>query len=93
MQSLLSSLKAEDNDAYVKYTGTHNESSDDEDFQSISHRRVSMNAQNLTGMNFQKYQESKPAAGVRREILNLFQEYKENESKEHARDELISISE
>lgn len=32
MQSLLSSLKADDNDAYVKYTGTHNESSDDEDF-------------------------------------------------------------
>lgn len=51
-----------------------------------------MNTQNQTGMNFQKYQEIKPAAGVRREIHNLFQEYKENESKEHARDELISIS-
>ena len=32
-------------------------------------------------MNFQKYQESKPSAGVRREILNMFNEYKEFEDK------------
>ena len=42
-------------------------------------------------MNFQKYQDSKPAAGVRREILNMFNEYKEFEDKNHAREELIAI--
>jgi len=52
-----------------------------------------MNTQNQTGMNFQKYQDIKPAAGVRREILNLFQEYKAYDNKEDARDEMISICE
>jgi hypothetical protein len=44
------------------------------------------------GMNFQKYQDIKPSAGVRREILNMFNEYKELEDREHAKDELVSIT-
>ena len=52
-----------------------------------------MNQFNETGMNFQKYQEIKPSAGVRREILNMFNEYKELEDKQHAKDELLSITE
>jgi hypothetical protein len=35
--------------------------------------------------------ESKPEQGVRREILNMFNEYKESENKKHARDELVAI--
>ena len=50
-----------------------------------------MNTFNEAGMNFQKYQEIKPAAGVRREILNMFNEFKELEDKKHAVEELISI--
>lgn len=44
-------------------------------------------------MNFQRYQDIKPAAGVRREILNMFNEYKELEDKQHAKDELQAICE
>lgn len=40
------------------------------------------------GTNFQKYQDIKPSAGVRREILNMFNEYKEMEDKNHALEEL-----
>ena len=56
-------------------------------------RRLSLNVTNETGENFQKYQEMKPPAGVRREILNMFNEYKELDDKEHAVSELISICE
>lgn len=42
-------------------------------------------------MNFQKYQDDKPSAGVRREILNMFNEFKELEDKNHAKEELLSI--
>ena len=33
----------------------------------------------------------KPSAGVRREILNMFNEYKEFENKVHAKGELVEI--
>ena len=53
---------------------------------------MSMNKYNNL-MDFHKYTETKPDAGVRREILNMFNEYKDQENKEHARDELIDICE
>ena len=52
---------------------------------------MSMNKFNDIGFDLHVYQETKPAAGVRREILNMFNEYKESENKVHARDELIAI--
>ena len=45
------------------------------------------------GLNFQKYMDSKPEAGIRREILNMFNEYKESGDRQHARNELLSICE
>jgi hypothetical protein len=35
--------------------------------------------------------ETKPEPGVRREILNMFNEYNESANKQHARDELQAI--
>lgn len=50
-----------------------------------------MNRLNEMGMNFHRYQESKPSQDVRREILNMFNEYKELEDKKHALDEFKTI--
>ena len=52
---------------------------EDEDASKIVDRRISMNKFNEVGMNFQKYHDIKPDAGVRREILNMFNEYKSME--------------
>jgi len=95
MANLLSCLKAEsgaDNTNYNKYIGAPNsDDEEDEDVSNVVERRQSMNTYNEAGMNFQKYQDIKPAAGVRREILNMFNEYKEMEDKQHAEEELIAI--
>lgn len=93
MAGLLSCLKADDGGAqYNKYIGAgDSEEDEDEDATKIVGRRLSLNQFNEVGMNFQKYQDIKPAAGVRREILNMFNEYKELEQKEHAKSELLAI--
>jgi len=89
---LLSGLKADDDVEYKKFLGTDGEHTDeDEDASKIVDRRISMNKFNEVGMNFQKYHDIKPSQGVRREILNMFNEYKELEQKEHSKEELISI--
>jgi hypothetical protein len=88
MASLLMGLKP---DALNKMIGQDDEVSEDEDVKGFVERRLSMNQFNMAGMNFQKYQESKPSQGVRREILNMFNEYKEFEDKNHAREELVGI--
>ena len=95
MASLLSCLKAEDSKTYNQYigAGASDEEEEDEEASEIVERRMSVNQYNEAGMNFQRYQEIKPAAGVRREILNMFNEYKELEDKQHAQDELLSICE
>lgn len=93
MASLLSGLKAEDNDAYNKFLG-HTGLTDDDEDEDVSNfveRRMSLNQFNETGMNFHRYQEMKPTAGVRREILNIFNEYKESDNKDHAKSELLDI--
>jgi len=77
---LLSGLKADDDVEYKKFLGTDGEHTDeDEDASKIVDRRISMNKFNEVGMNFQKYHDIKPSQGVRREILNMFNEYKELE--------------
>ena len=91
MANLLSGLKAEDADQYKKLIGHDSDSEDDEAARNYGNRRMSMNKFNDIGFDLHVYQETKPAAGVRREILNMFNEYKESENKVHARDELIAI--
>jgi len=95
MANLLSCLKADgdsnEKDSYNKFIGAGADEDDDDDVNDTVERRMSMNQFNEMGLNFQKYQDIKPAAGVRREILNMFNEYKEMEDKQHAKDELIQI--
>ena len=76
MASLLSGLKADDSDQYKKLLGHDSDSDDDEEASEFVNRRMSMNKYNEL-MDFHKYTETKPAAGVRREILNMFNEYKD----------------
>lgn len=90
MANLLSCLKADEVD---KFVGHESDAEEDEDVSTIVGRRQSMNQFNQLGMNFQKYQDIKPSAGVRREILNMFNEYKELEDKKHAMEEFQSICE
>ena len=91
MANLLSDLKADDSEQYKKYLGHESDSEEDEEARNCINRRMSMNKFNDIGLDLHIYQETKPSAGVRREILNMFNEYKESENKEHARDELIAI--
>ena len=92
MANLLSALKADDGEDYKKFVGEGDSITDeDEDASKIVDRRISMNKFNEVGMNFQKYHDIKPDAGVRREILNMFNEYKQMEQKLHAKEELIHI--
>ena len=92
MANLASSLSADKDQA--KYLGHQSSSDDDLDDEAklFADRRMSMNKYNNL-MDFHKYTETKPDAGVRREILNMFNEYKDQDNKEHARDELIDICE
>jgi hypothetical protein len=90
MKDLLSGLMADDT-AYNKFTGHTGESDEDEDVTDFVERRNSSNQFNVMGMNLKSYQDQKPSAGVRREILNMFNEYKESENKEHAKGELVEI--
>mmetsp|Transcript_11697 Transcript_11697/g.17745 ORF Transcript_11697/g.17745 Transcript_11697/m.17745 type:complete len:351 (-) Transcript_11697:38-1090(-) len=77
---------------YNKFLGhENNDDDDDEDANDFVERRMSMNQINRVEVNFQKYMDQKPAAGVRREILNMFNEYKESGDHTHAKEELISI--
>ena len=93
MASLLSALKADDDHEYNKYIGAGNsDEEEDEDIAGVVERRKSQNNFNLAGINFQKYHDEKPFSdGVRREILNMFNEYKELEDKNHAKEELLAI--
>ena len=91
MQSLLSGLKADDEDGYNKMIGHTGQTDEDEDVTDFVGRRNSSNQFNVMGLNLQKYTDKKPSAGVRREILNMFNEYKEFENKVHAKEELVEI--
>ena len=95
MAQLLSGLKADDSEVFNEAFGhKHKSSSDeDEDASRFVERRKSMNEFNEVGRNFQKYQDNKPAKGVTNEILNMFNEYKDSNDREHAKDEFIEEGE
>ena len=62
------------------------EDSEDEDFRKIMSRKVSMNEQNVIGLNFEKYnREDKPSVEIRRKIGNFVLEYQETLDKAHAK--------
>jgi hypothetical protein len=70
MQQLLGGLKAVDDHAFDDGDRRSDEDdSEDEDFRRIMSRKVSMNEQNVIGMNFEKYnREGKPSGEIRRKI-------------------------
>lgn len=88
MAGLLSGLIPEDRAAFIGHSSDQEE---DDDVSEAVGRRQSMNQYNQLGLNLQEYQEQKPSAGVRREILNMFNEYKEMEDKKHAMEEFEGI--
>lgn len=82
MFQLLSGLKAE----------SASDHSSDVDAKKMDRRRISFNKRNTTGQNFESHlKQGRPAPSVLREIQNLFQEYRESEDREHAKEEMIDI--
>jgi hypothetical protein len=64
MQELLGGLKAEEHHEFEERrdSGDEEGDSEDEDYIRIMTRKVSMNEQNVIGMNFEKYnREEKPS--------------------------------
>lgn len=51
----------------------------------ILSRKVSMNEQNVVGMNFEKYNDQKPPQDIRRKIANYFAEYSQNQDNLQAK--------
>lgn len=76
MQKLLQNLKPSEIDG-GESRNSDDEEDDDEDVRKIVERKVSMNEQNVIGMNFEKYNNNKPSTEIRRKIMNYLQEYRE----------------
>ena len=94
MQQLLGGLKAVDDDHAFDDGDRRSDEDDseDEDFRRIMSRKVSMNEQNVIGMNFEKYnREGKPSGDIRRKIGNFVIEYQETQDKEHAKNSLLEM--
>lgn len=55
-------------------------------------RKVSMNEQNVIGMDFEKYnRDAKPTDDIRRKITNFFMEYQETKDRAHAKDSFLEL--
>ena len=65
--------------------------SDDEDALKFVGRKVSMNTDNVVGLNFEKYNKIKPSNHIKLKIANLFMEFKESLDKQHASEEFLII--
>jgi hypothetical protein len=87
----LSGLKPNDGSGSRLTNDNSNSDDEDEDVRKIMDRKVSMNEQNVIGMNFEKYNDIKPSQDIRRKIANYFQEYKETQDKNHAKNDFIDI--
>ncbi len=81
MYNLLQGLKPEEPDSH----------SDDEDAMKLVDRKISMNMQNVIGLNLEKYNDLKPSKEVKRMITNLFMEYNESMDVEHCANEFLDI--
>ena len=56
-------------------------------------RKISMNRQNVVGLDFEKYNELKPSPEVKRQIQNLIAEYSQSSDATHATEEFCLIAE
>ena len=78
MKDLLHSLKPDDGES-------QEEEEEDEDVKKILSRKVSLNEQNVVGMNFEKYNDQKPSQEVRRKIANYLAEFSQTADAQHAK--------
>jgi hypothetical protein len=86
MANLLSGLKAED---YKKAFNEDDSHEDDDDADKMISRRISMNKDNKIGTDFESHLiEGQPKQAVKNEIENMFNEYRESEDKQHAKEEV-----
>ena len=67
--------------------------SDDEDAIKLVDRKISMNQENVVGLDFERYNKIKPSPEIKLKISNLFLEFKESRDKEHAMGEFLGICE
>jgi len=56
-------------------------------------RKISINMDNVVGLDFENYNKMKPSQEIKLKISNLFLEYKENADKNHAMEEFLAICE
>lgn len=78
MKSLLKGLKPDQMSDEKRSGQSYESSEEDENVKKLISRKVSMNEQNVIGTNFEKYNDKKPSAEIRRKITNYISEYKEN---------------
>jgi hypothetical protein len=88
MFTLLANLKP---DEEVRNPDDEQSHSEDEDATKLVDRKISLNKSNVTGLDFDKYNEMKPTNEIRRKITNLFHEYQELRDDAHAAQEFESI--
>ena len=56
-------------------------------------RKISINMDNVTGLDFENYNKIKPSREIKLKIANLFFEFKEYGDKQHALEEFLRICE
>lgn len=61
--------------------------SEDEDAVKLVERKMSLNLNNVIGLNLERYNDLKPSKEVKRMITNLFMEYNESGDVEHCASE------
>ena len=88
MFSLLANLKPDEETRNPDDEQSHSE---DEDATKLVDRKISLNKTNVTGLNFEKYNDLKPTLDIRRKITNLCHEYQELRDDAHAAEEFESI--
>ncbi len=65
--------------------------SDDEDAMKLVERKISLNKINVTGLDFERYNDLKPTQEIRRKITNLSEEYCQLHDEKHAAEEFKQI--
>jgi hypothetical protein len=86
MFSLLANLKP---DEEVRNADDEASRSDDEDAMKLVDRKISLNKINVTGLDFEKYNDLKPTPDIKRKITNLCLEYLELRDDKHSAEEFV----
>jgi len=91
LSQLLGNLKAT-READENSAGGSDDEESNEEYRKILSRRVSMNEENVTGTNFEKYNgEAKPSQEIRRKIANYLNEYREHSDEKFAKEIFLEI--